>query len=66
MATISAGAGPSDSVDEALRARKQLSGPDPSMTVCADDGVAYQELVRAMDHVLAAGFIALDVSDAQR
>lgn len=51
------------SLQEALRARATVAGADTVLTVSAEDGVSYQELVGAMDDALSAGFDVLDVSD---
>jgi biopolymer transport protein ExbD len=47
----------------ALVAQRALDTEPQPLTLTADDGVSYQELVAAMDCAVGAGFSAIDVSD---
>jgi biopolymer transport protein ExbD len=49
---------------EALRGRRALGDQRWDLTVAADDDVAYEHLIGAMDVALANGFHAIDVSGA--
>jgi biopolymer transport protein ExbD len=49
---------------EALLAQRALDTARPQpLTLTADDGVSYQELVSAMDCAVGVGFAAIEVSD---
>jgi biopolymer transport protein ExbD len=52
-----------DALMAALRTRSALGDQRWNLTVSAEDGVAYEQLITAMDVALAAGFHAIDVSD---
>jgi biopolymer transport protein ExbD len=50
----------------ALRARRTLGDQRWDLTVTAEDGVAYERLIGALDLALAEGFHAIDVADGVR
>lgn len=48
----------------ALHARRAIDGERRDITVVPEDGIAYSEVVHAMDAALGEGYSAIDLSDA--
>ncbi len=48
----------------ALRSRRAIDGERRDITVAPEDGIAYSEVVHAMDAALGEGYSAIDLSDA--